>query len=178
MIDKLRNLRGMFPKKCGSGHIRNNCDAEVDFAIMDCQTEEGLMGTAVMALGEVALRVNDLDASQAFYAETIGLELMRRFEDSAFFRIADGYKGHIAILALFQRNVPVEQTRTTIDHLAFTIAPDHYESELRRLENLGLDVTTAYHDWVSWRSLYVNDPDGNEVELVCADPEAAGDPQS
>jgi hypothetical protein len=31
-------------------------------------------------------------------------------------------------------------------------------------------VTTATHDWVQWRSLYVEDPDGNDVELVCYDP--------
>jgi catechol-2,3-dioxygenase len=34
------------------------------------------MATAVRALGEVALRVNDLDRSQALYADVIGLELM------------------------------------------------------------------------------------------------------
>ena len=58
------------------------------------------MATAVRALGEVALRVNDLDESQAFYADVIGLELMRRFENAAFFRIAEGYAGHTAILQI------------------------------------------------------------------------------
>lgn len=48
------------------------------------------MTTAVRALGEVALRVRDLDQSQAFYADVIGLQLMRRFDDVAFFRLADG----------------------------------------------------------------------------------------
>jgi catechol-2,3-dioxygenase len=33
-------------------------------------------------------------------------------------------------------------------------------------------VITATHEWVHWRSLYVEDPDGNQVELVCYDPEA------
>jgi catechol-2,3-dioxygenase len=128
------------------------------------------MATAVRALGEVALRVNDLDRSQAFYADVIGLELMRRFEHSAFFRIADGYAGHTAILALFDRKNPVAQEHSTVDHLAFTIALMDYEAEKRRLEELGLTVTTATHEWVQWRSLYVEDPDGNEVELVCYDP--------
>jgi catechol-2,3-dioxygenase len=128
------------------------------------------MATAVRTLGEVALRVNDLDRSQAFYADVIGLELMRRFEHSAFFRIADGYAGHTAILALFDRKNPVAQEHSTVDHLAFTIALTDYEAEKRRLEELGLTVTTATHEWVQWRSLYVEDPDGNEVELVCYDP--------
>ena len=75
------------------------------------------MATAVRALGEVALRVNDLDKSQAFYADVIGLELLRRFEHAAFFRIAEGYAGRTAILALFDRKTPVEQAHTTVDHL-------------------------------------------------------------
>lgn len=66
------------------------------------------MTTAVRALGEVALRVRDLDKSQAFYADVIGLQLMRRFDDVAFFRLADGYGGHTAVLALFDRKAHVE----------------------------------------------------------------------
>ena len=33
--------------------------------------------------------------------------------------------------------------------------------------DLGLDVTTAEHAWAQWRSLYVNDPEGNVIEWVC-----------
>jgi catechol 2,3-dioxygenase len=106
---------------------------------------------------------------QSFYQDVIGLELMRRFDAAAFFRIADGFAGHTAILALFARGTDIEQEQTPLDHLAFTIALDHYEAEKARLEGLGLDVLTAEHDWVRWRSLYVNDPEGNVVELVCFD---------
>ena len=134
------------------------------------------MSTAVRALGEVALRVNDLDRSQAFYADVIGLELLRRFEKSAFFRISDGYAGHTAVLALFDRGTPVEQIRSTVDHVALTIGREDLESERRRLEGLGLSVRTATHEWVKWRSLYVSDPDGNNIELVCYYPHVATRP--
>ena len=130
-----------------------------------------MMSTAVRALGEVALRVNHLDQMQAFYMDVIGLELMRRFEHAAFFRIGDGYAGHTTVFALFDRDSPVEQARTTIDHFAFTIAVSDYEPQKRRLEGLGVAVTTATHEWVHWRSIYVEDPEGNTVELVCYDPE-------
>lgn len=130
------------------------------------------MPTAVRGLGEVALRVNDLDKSQTFYQDVIGLELMKRFDHAAFFRIADGYAGHTTILAIFDRKVPVRQARTTIDHIAFAIALEDYEAEKQRLEGLGLSVMTATHGWVHWRSLYIRDPDGNQVEFVCYDPKA------
>jgi len=129
----------------------------------------------IKALGEIALRVNDLDAMQAFYQDVIGLDLMRRFPDAAFFKIADGYGGHTQILALFDRSSQSDYTglsaaQTTVDHLAFTIAREDFESERARLEALGCKLTFADHDWVHWRSLYVDDPEGNNVEFVCYDP--------
>ena len=49
--------------------------------------------------------------------------------------------------------------------------------EHRPIQGLGeialrvrLGVTTADHEWTQWRSLYVNDPEGNVVEWVCYDP--------
>jgi catechol-2,3-dioxygenase len=131
----------------------------------------------IKALGEIALRVNDLDLMQKFYEKVIGLELMRRFPKAAFFKVAEGYAGHTQIVALFNRKeqvgyVGLSAIQTTVDHFAFTIAASDYESEKRRLEGLGLEVSVAEHPWVQWRSLYVRDPEGNEVELVCYDPTA------
>jgi catechol-2,3-dioxygenase len=76
----------------------------------------------VRGLGEVALRVNNLDAMQKFYGEVIGLPLMNRDSDTAFFKIAEGYGGHTQVLALFDRSgspdfsAPDAKT-STIDHI-------------------------------------------------------------
>jgi len=128
----------------------------------------------IKALGEIALRVNNLDGMQKFYEETIGLELMKRFPTSAFFRIAEGFGGHTQILALFDRSThaayqEVSAEKSSIDHIAFEIPLADFAAERQRLEKLGLTVNTAEHAWVHWRSLYVNDPEGNLVELVCYD---------
>jgi catechol-2,3-dioxygenase len=130
--------------------------------------------TAVRGLGEIAFRVNNLDAMQQFYEHVIGLPLMTRFPNSAFFKIADGYVGHTQVLALFDRSQSPGYRRTdvatsTIDHIAFEIPLDDFAGERKRLETLGLQVETAEHAWVHWRSLYVTDPEGNQVELVCYD---------
>ncbi len=131
------------------------------------------MGRAVQALGEIALRVNDLDRMQDFYENTVGLEIMRRFPNIVFFRIAEGYGGHTAILALFDRGDEVQAEASTLDHLAFTIDFADYEAEKRRLEGTGLAVRTRVFDWVGWRSLFIRDPEGNVVEFVCRDPALA-----
>ncbi|MCH8966168.1 MAG: VOC family protein [Planctomycetes bacterium] len=138
--------------------------------------------TAVKALGEVALRVNDLERMQHFYEKVIGLEVMSRFPKTVFFHIAEGYGGHTQVLALFDRSgesrgprvtrpTPqgVSQDRSTLDHLAFEIDLSAFESEKHRLEQHGLVVETAVFEWTGWRSLYVSDPEGNTVEFVCFD---------
>src|ERR1700693_3878523 len=107
----------------------------------------------IKALGEIALRVNNLDAMQTFYQDVIGLELMRRFPDSAFFKIADGYGGHTQILALFDRSSQsgypdLSAAKTTVNPLTFTTARKDCESERPRLEALGCKLTFANHDWV------------------------------
>jgi len=131
-------------------------------------------GSSVKGLGEIALRVKDLDAMQKFYEEVIGLTLLKRFDTSAFFKIAGGFEGHTQILALFDRSAApaylgVEAGTSTIDHIAFSISLRDFDPEKKRLENCGLKVSLAEHAWVHWRSLYINDPEGNLVELVCYD---------
>jgi catechol-2,3-dioxygenase len=131
-------------------------------------------GTSVRGLGEIALRVNNLEAMQRFYAEVIGLSLIARFPNAAFFKIADGYGGHTQVLALFDRSQSVGHRGTnaatsTIDHIAFEIPLADFEEEKKRLMALGFQVETAEHTWVHWRSLYVADPEGNQVEMVCFD---------
>jgi len=60
-------------------------------------------------------------------------------------------------------------TTSTIDHIAFEIALADFAGELTRLKDLGLQVETTEHAWVHWRSLYITDPEGNQVELVSYD---------
>jgi catechol-2,3-dioxygenase len=126
-------------------------------------------GSAVKALGEVALRVNNLEQMKRFYQEVLGFEILGEFPAAALLKIAPGYAGHTQVLGLFDRSVSVDQERTTVDHVAFTIGLPDYDSERKRLETLGLNVEIKEHAWVKWRSLYFHDPEGNLVELVCYD---------
>jgi len=132
-------------------------------------------GAFVKALGEVVLRVADLDAMQHFYADTLGLPLLRRFPHSAFFKLAEGHGGHPQALALFDRSIRpgyagVGAERSTLDHLAFEIDQADFDRVKQCLEARGLAVRLDEHGWVQCRSLYIHDPEGNEVDFVCFDP--------
>ena len=132
------------------------------------------MTCKVRGLGEIALRVSDLNRMQEFYEKVVGLELMKRFSDSAFFRIAEGFEGHTQILALFDRSKQpgyreISGEKSTVDHFAFSIALNDFECETSRLAELGVKLKFSEHQWVQWRSLYFEDPEGNLIEFVCYD---------
>ncbi|MCO8267548.1 VOC family protein [Haloferax prahovense] len=134
---------------------------------------------AARALGEFALRVEDLPTMRAFYRDIVGLGApVGDFDTATFFSLGESHAGHEAVFALFDRTDDAEyegidQTFTTLDHLAFSISPADFDAEVARLRDHGLDLDFAYHEWVEWRSLYFADPEGNRVELVCYDSDGA-----
>ena len=116
---------------------------------------------------------------QEFYENTLGLELFKRFDDIVFFRIAPGLDAPAQFLVLFSEFAGADHTsrhysgldieKTTLHHFAFVIHESDFKTEYDRLRALGINVETSVHEWAYYRSLYVCDPDGNVVELVCYD---------
>jgi catechol-2,3-dioxygenase len=155
------------------------------------------MNPHIKALGETVLRVKDLQNVKRFYVDVIGLDILREFEGITFLTVAPGYGGHTQIIGLFHESMPVpyadvrwerpgakghregpfandrrEEVRlknTSLHHFAFEIDKGDYARELERLKGLGVEFTTFEHRWCQWRSIYVKDPEGNIVELVCYD---------
>jgi catechol-2,3-dioxygenase len=123
----------------------------------------------IKGLGEVSIRVKDLDAMYKFYEEVVGLEVLRREESFVFFKVAEGYGGHTQNLALFEAGEELSAAKTTLHHIALNVSLEDFESEKRRLEDLGLKVNATVHEWLHVRSLYFPDPEGNSLEFVCYD---------
>lgn len=133
----------------------------------------------IKAIGEIVLRSGNLKEMEEFYQNILGLEMFERYENIVFFKIAPGYEGQTQFLVLFEESAGsdhksrkfdgLDVEKTTLHHIAFAISLSDYKTEYDRLQGLGLDVETQVHEWVHYRSLYVCDPDGNVVELVCYD---------
>ena len=140
----------------------------------------------VKGLGEVSIRVMNLDAMHKFYEEVVGLEVLRRDESFIFFKVAEGYGGHTQNLALFEatnrmfletKSEQLSSDQTTLHHIALNIALEDFESGKMRLEVLGLKVNATVHEWLHVRSLYFPNPErcpepvegGNLLEFVCYD---------
>ncbi|MGB8621264.1 MAG: VOC family protein [Paracoccaceae bacterium] len=141
-------------------------------------------GFTVRALGEIAIRCIDHGATVAFHRDVIGLEPMRDPQDAptVFFRIADGFDGHTAVLALFRHKIdgagrplagdrpPATGPRSSLHHIALSLHWGEQDAVIAWYERLGLEYHVETFDWVGWRGVFTFDPDGNTVERVAKDP--------
>jgi catechol 2,3-dioxygenase-like lactoylglutathione lyase family enzyme len=133
-------------------------------------------GFRVGALGEIAIRCRDLAAMEAFYRDVIGLELLaRRAGGIVFFRIAQGFAGHTAVLALFAAGGPVKTgAGASLHHLALSLTPADQERAVAWYRRIGQAHRIEEFPWIGWRGVFTTDPEGNTVELVAATGAARG----
>jgi hypothetical protein len=91
-----------------------------------------------------------------------------------FFRLADGFAGHTAVLALFAEPAAevvagAGPARSSLHHLALTLSRAEQAAAESWLERQNLPYRIEEFPWIGWRGLFVTDPDGNAVELVAYD---------
>ncbi|MCB0168563.1 MAG: hypothetical protein KDI79_30325, partial [Anaerolineae bacterium] len=55
----------------------------------------------------------------------------------------------------------------TLHHLALELGPEDFDAEEQRLKSLGYALRYGKHPVLPSRTMYVDDPDGNEVEFIC-----------
>jgi catechol 2,3-dioxygenase len=117
-------------------------------------------------IGHVHLKVADIERSLAFYAGVLGFELQQRLGDEAAFISAGDYHHHIGLNTWQSKGAsPPAPGHTGLFHVAIRY-PDRatLADALRRLLEAGVPLTGASDHGVS-EALYLNDPDGNGVEL-------------
>jgi catechol 2,3-dioxygenase len=119
-------------------------------------------------------------AIRAFYCDVLGFPIVRVLHDSiAFIRVADGVEGHTRVMGLFSKDRQAagdgetwdgwNPRLSTLHHFAIEISLEEYENVVHHLAKHKLNPSTAAHDWIGWRSIYVSDPDNNIVEFVSYD---------
>jgi len=118
------------------------------------------------------LYVNDLDKMVAFYRDVIGLREVARYENRMVFFSAGQNHHDLAILNVGPAAPAPDRRDVGLYHVAFKIGDslDVLREATAHLEGHGVKILGVSDHRVS-QSLYLEDPDGNGVELfVDADP--------
>jgi catechol 2,3-dioxygenase len=117
-------------------------------------------------IGHVHLKVADIDRALAFYCGVLGFEVMARMGTQAAFLSAGGYHHHIGLNTWESRGgTPPPPGHTGLFHAAIRYPTRRSLAvTLRRLVETGVPLSGASDHGVS-EALYLNDPDGNPLEL-------------
>ena len=129
--------------------------------------------TRVAGLAEIVLWVQDMEASLQFYRDQFGLEVIspptlpNKFLKAA--EAVDGVPEMIVLVPHPDRTFvfPPERLKRTLHHIAFRVSHGEYDALEVGFIEAGVDVRHGVHPVLNGvRTFYVDDPDGNEVEVI------------
>ncbi len=121
-------------------------------------------------LAEIVLNVRDASRAVAFYGDLLGLRRITPAEQPGpiFFRAGQANEDVPSLLVL----VPLPEDSgefaapRTLHHLALTVPAAAFDEAWNSLVEAGIEVRDGKHPVLAVRTMYVTDPDGNEVEFI------------
>ncbi|MEL7238939.1 MAG: VOC family protein [Planctomycetota bacterium] len=151
----------------------------------------------ITCVSEVVLNVDDLNKVREFYTQVLGFPVHREvsLETSeadpdgeptiSFLTISDtktplAKGGHPAFLVLidYKRHVfskdrvkHIDGTNSTLNHLAFEVAPEDFDQHRERLESLGISTFLTQFPALQAQAMFFGDPEGNTIELIAHVPD-------
>jgi len=114
-----------------------------------------------------------MDAALHFYRDGFGLELISPAElPNKFLRAGHGASGVPEMVVLVPYpdpsfEFPREKAKRVLHHIAFRVEAKAFDELELHFMAEGIEVRTGVHPVLKGaRTVYVDDPDGNEVEVI------------
>jgi catechol 2,3-dioxygenase-like lactoylglutathione lyase family enzyme len=121
-------------------------------------------------LAEVVLNVRNAPRAVAFYGGLLGLQRLSAEGQPGpiFFRAgqANDHVPSLLVLVPLPADAPEFAAPRTLHHLALTVPGAAFDEARSTLVKAGIEVRDGQHPLLAVRTMYVTDPDGNEVELI------------
>ena len=111
---------------------------------------------------DVTLRVVDLQPMKRFYQNFLGFELLGEFPNAALLEISGSDGKTVQAIGLLKHTANGAPKDTAGIRIVVSFTPDEYMITQRRLEHFGIRLDKKAGDRIR-----LQDPEGNQVELVC-----------
>ncbi len=129
-----------------------------------------LKGT-IREVGHVVLKVRDLEKAREFYTGFLGMKLAKYDPARGMFLRFDDYHHDIAIFKTGPDADLPKQNQVGLVHVALIVDDlDTVKAWYRRAKEAGVPIVTTTDHAVT-NSLYIQDPEGNVLEIYCERPE-------
>ena len=126
----------------------------------------------MVTLGHVVFYVRDLEKSVSFYQNVVGLDLAGRiFGGRAAMLTGESTHHELLLIEVGTAPGPLQGKRIGLYHVGWKVGEnlDDLRQARDRIKTHGYDIEGMSDHTVS-QSLYLRDPDGNEIELFVDDP--------
>lgn len=127
----------------------------------------------VVGISEIVLWAADKAQSLRFYRDLLGLEVISPPTlANTFLKIGEGNAGIPQMLVLVPKTeeVKTKPSGYQLHHLALELPEEAFDAQHAALVQAGYQPRDGKHPVLASRTMYVDDPDGNEVEFICCVP--------
>jgi catechol-2,3-dioxygenase len=127
----------------------------------------------VVGISEIVLWTADKERALGFYRDLLGLEVISPPSlPNVFLRIGQGNAGIPQMIVLVPKTeeIKAKPSGYQLNHLALELPEDEFDAQHEAFVAAGLRPRGGRHPVLASRTMYVDDPDGNEVEFICRAP--------
>jgi catechol 2,3-dioxygenase-like lactoylglutathione lyase family enzyme len=132
------------------------------------------MARLVSGLAEIVVWSHDIERSLGFYRDLLGLTVMDKQSEvkPTFLKVGDGAVGIPQMIVLVPHpdqggSFPSDKPLRTLHHMAFALGAAEYDQLESDCRQAGIEVRGGIHPVLQGvRTFYIDDPDGNEVEII------------
>ncbi len=124
----------------------------------------------VVGISEIVLWTADKERSLHFYRDLLQLEVISPPAlPNVFLKAGEGAAGIPQMIVLVPKNAEVrgKPSGYQLHHLAFELPDADFDAQHAALVGAGYEPRSGKHPVLASRTMYVDDPDGNEVEFIC-----------
>ncbi|MDQ2903167.1 MAG: VOC family protein [Chloroflexota bacterium] len=129
----------------------------------------------VVGISEIVLWTADKERALLFYRDLLGLEVISPPAlPNVFLKVGEGQAGIPQMIVLVPKSAEVKAKPSgyQLHHLALELPEAVFEAQHAALVQAGYQPRPGKHPVLASRTMYVDDPDGNEVEFICRAPVA------
>jgi catechol-2,3-dioxygenase len=128
---------------------------------------------AVVGISEIVLWTADKERALGFYRDLLGLPVISPPSmPNVFLQVGEGHAGIPQMIVLVPKTpeVAAKASGYQLHHMALELPADAFDAQREALIAAGYAPRPGKHPVLASRTMYVDDPDGNEVEFICRAP--------
>jgi catechol-2,3-dioxygenase len=127
----------------------------------------------VVGISEIVLWTADQGRALQFYRDLLGLEVISSPAlKNVFLQVGTGHAGIPQMIVLVPKpaDIAAQPRGYQLHHMALELPEDAFDAQHAALVAAGYQPRPGQHPVLASRTMYVDDPDGNEVEFICRTP--------